>query len=565
MPVGFAVAYGLTGRPTDSWKQVCDPHLISDLVVSVNKSKSIPTWVMIVVGWTLAVVALAGPAWDKEKTQLFRSVDATVIVFDLSRSMNSTDLAPSRLERARYKALELIENLDGQSVGLIAFAGDAFNVTPVSDDIRTVTHLIQSLQTDMVPLQGSNASLGLYRATELLKRSGFDSGNVILLTDGIDANAFDAARELVNDGYRLSVVGIGTSIGAPVRFQSGEYLKDSSGEFVVALLDRDALDNLAAIGGGKLTVISNEASDLQLPWSQSSQIAHSDFDGDQVATTQWKDRGAWFLLPLIFIFAFIFKRGWVLGIALIVFAIPFDKSMAFEWSHLWQRSDQRAAAAVASQTYDDPSLAAHSQWSGIAYYRNDDFEAAAQEFEKSTGKIARYNQANALAKSGDLQGAIDQYEQALEIDPQFDDAQFNLDLVKKLLEQNQTQGEQQQSQEGESQDAQSDQSEADELERMPQGSDSDEQSDEQQQSEAEQQRGQQSQGTSEMAQKEKLQDSEPASEENVNMQALLDEEHQQVIEQLLRQVNEDPGGLLRRKFYYEAQSREILPDVDQPW
>jgi len=563
-PLGLLVAYALTSRLSDSWTRVCDAHLLDEMMVNVQKTKSATAWMLIAGGWMLAVAALAGPAWDKHKTELYKSADATVIVFDLSRSMNSTDLTPSRLERARYKAIEAVENLQGQSVGLVAFAGDAFDVTPISDDIRTVTHLLQSLQTDIVPAQGSNASLGLNRAGELLKRSGFESGNVILLTDGVDADAFDAAQKLLTDGYRLSVVGVGTTIGAPVRLHSGDYLKDSAGEFVVALLDRDRLSELASVGGGKLTLISSESEDLNISSLLSSQSVRSDIDSDQVSTTKWKDQGAWLLLPLIAIFAFVFRKGWLLGFSLMIFALPSNESWALEWSDLWQRSDQRAAAAITAKDYNDPSLALHSDWNAIARYRENDFERAAEEFEKLPGSTARYNQGNALAKSGDLPGAIEQYEAALRIDSEFDDAKFNLELIRQMLDE-QSESEQNQSQGEESQDARSGKSQDEELRQMPQGSDSDEHLGEQQRSESAQRPGQQSQGASEMTDDEKVDDAQASADENINLQALVDEENLQVIEQLLRQVNDDPGGLLRRKFYYDAQSRGRTPAVDEPW
>ena len=564
LPLGVLLAYWITRNPSDSWRRVCDSHLLDDLLVDVKKTSSLLTWCLVMVGWTLATVALSGPAWDREKTELYQNVDATVVVFDLSRSMNSTDSLPSRIERARYRALEIIESMSNRSVGLVAFAGDAHDVTPVSDDVATVAHLIRSLHTDIMPIQGSNASEGLNRAKQLLKRSGYETGTVVLLTDGIDSAAFAEAQQLRNDGYQLSVIGIGTSIGAPVRLADGEYLRDSSGEFIIAAVDQRSLQELAVTGGGKFSLISNEASDFDLAGLQVSRDARESYDSEQIETVQWLDRGAWFLLPLLPMAALLFRKGWLLTVVFICVAFP-DDLMAFEWNDLWKRSDQRAASAVISGNFEDPSISSSSQWNGIARYRQNEFDQAAKEFAKASDSVAHYNHGNALAKSGDLLAAVEQYEHALKNDPEFEDAQFNLALVQKLLEHEQMQSDQQEGEQQQQENSQQSDSRNDEVEAMPRGSGSEELQNEDNQQEADERSGQQSLGNSDDSEEEKYDDAKASSEEDVKLQVALEEEQLQVLEQLLRQVEDDPGALLRRKFHYETHSRQRLPTEDQPW
>ena len=563
LPIGAVLAYWVTRKRSDSWKRICDPDLLQHLIVAGDKRSVVLTQCVVFAGWMVAVVALAGPAWDKENAQLYQSVDAMVIVFDLSRSMNSTDVLPSRLERARYKAIQIIESDHDQAVGLVAFAGNAFDVAPVSDDIATVTHLVQSLLTSVMPIQGSNASEGLFRAEQLLRNSGYTTGSVVLLTDGVDSAAFDAAIDLLRKGYRLSVIGVGTKTGAPVRLEGGEFLKDRLGEFVLAPVDQDRLAELAYAGGGTLTLIAGEGEDSVQPQTRFTATKLDAVDGRQASTVNWKDRGPWFLVLLIPLVALMFRRGWLLAAAWIVMAAP-QESSAFDWIDLWQRSDQQAADAIVSGQYDDDVLSSHPEWKGIAHYRQDQFDQAVTEFRKSSDKIALYNQGNSLAKMADFQGAISQYEVALAIDPDFEDAQFNLDLLKRLMEQQQKEGGQGESRDGQQGNMQDAENRDDGLEGTPPNLDQGDSQGSQKEGDLSQRSGRQSMGQ-EQSDEEALEDAEAGSKDNIVLQADLGEELNQVMEQWLRQIPDDPGGLLRRKFYYENELRDKVPEVTQPW
>ena len=533
IPVGFVLAFAVTRRHRNSWRRICDSKLFSELTLIGDRVSERMVGLSIVVGWLLAVIALAGPAWDRDQNALYQSVDAMVVVFDLSRSMNSTDLLPSRLERARYKALEVIEAQQDKSVGLVAFAGDAFDVTPISDDIGTVSHLLRSLQIQMMPVQGSLASAGLYRAHQLLINSGYGRGAVVLLTDGVDEDAFSAAKSLRDDGFRLSVIAVGTAAGAPISLDNGDFLKDGTGKFVVAQVNVGSLVELANQGGGLFSLVSE-------PFTES--MLHTiDFGGDSVELTAnddsvvgWNDRGPWILLGLLPLVALIFRRGWILSI-LILLPVTSQDAYAFEWEDLWFRSDQQAAAAVRKEEFDNSRLAEHPEWNGIALYRQNRFEDATAEFSKSSDEVANFNTGNAKAKDGDLQGAIENYEAAIEIDPEFEDAQFNLDLVRKLLQEQQQRQRGRQDDSRESQDSNSQDNEAssDQLERSSPDS---------------------GQGGEEELERR----DEPRDEENqlASMEDSVDREQDQLMEQWLQKIQDDPTGLLRRRFYYEYQVRE---------
>ena len=542
IPVGFVLAFAVTRRHRNSWRRICDSELFSELSLISDRVSERMVGLSIVLGWLLAVIALAGPAWDRNQNALYQSVDAMVVVFDLSRSMNSTDLLPSRLERARYKALEVIEAQQGKSVGLVAFAGDAFDVTPISDDIGTVSHLLHSLQIQMMPVQGSLASTGLYRAHQLLNNSGYRRGAVVLLTDGVDEDAFSAAKSLTDDGFRLSVIAVGTVAGAPISVDNGDFLKDGDGNFVVAQVNVATLVKLANQGGGLFSLVSE-------PFTE-SMLHRINFGGESVELTanddssvDWNDRGPWILLGLLPLVALIFRRGWILSI-FILLPVTSQDAYAFKWEDLWLRSDQQAAAAVRMEDFDRSRLAEHPEWNGIALYRQNKFEEAAAEFSKSSDKVANFNTGNAKAKDGDLQGAIENYEAAIEIDPDFEDAQFNFDLVKKLLQelQRRQRSRQEDSRESQESNSQDNKATSDQLERSSPNT---------------------GQGEEETLE----QRDEPRDEENqlASIEDGVNREQVQLMEQWLQQIQDDPTGLLRRRFYYEYQKRERVERPAVAW
>ncbi len=533
IPLGLVLAYLVTRQDRDSWRRVCDRELLLHMIQTTARASQRLVWGSILVGWLLAVIAIAGPAWDRDQTSTYHSVDAMVVVFDLSRSMSSIDLQPSRLERARYKALEIVEAQQDKSVGLVAFAGDAFSVTPISDDIETVIHLLQSLQIRMMPIQGSMASQGLRQAHRLLTKSGYPSGTVVLVTDGIDDQAFAAAESLRQHNYRLSVIAAGTPAGSPIRLDNGDFLKDAAGNFIVSPVDHEHLAELASVGGGQFSQVTEPISESML---QAIIFGADSIEStsDNVASVSWNDRGPWFLVLLLPLVAIIFRRGWILSVIVLLPLSP-QQSYAMEWEDLWQRSDQQAKAALERGDLTDTRLADHPDWHGIALYRQDYYNQAAAAFGHLNGKIAKFNHGNALAKAGELEAAIERYESALEIDPNFEDAKFNLEVVKKALQQEQQRQQGRQNETRENQDSQSANAEesADQPERIPP---SDDRSDSEQQADQD--------------------DSRELAEQSAQAQDSTDEEQNQLMEQWLREIPDDPAGLLRRRFHFEYQQRD---------
>jgi len=446
-----------SGEQSSPWRKVCDARLLPYLLDRNGERRShLPLW-LLAIGGLFAVVALADPVWEQQPQPVFRNEASRVIVLDLSNSMLSPDLAPSRLVRARYKVADILkQNLDGQT-GLVVFAGDAFTVAPLTHDTDTIQALLSPLQPALMPAQGSRVDLGLLQAAKLMQQAGVQQGDILLLTDGFDGErALDAAKQVYQEGYRVSVLGVGTDAGAPVPTGNGGFLRDQRGEMVLPVLQQDALRQLAAAGGGDYTVITSGADDVRFLLSNMTpqQLAERT-EASGMHTDMWESNGPWLAVLLLPLAALAFRRGWLLVLVLLVggtVSVP-QPAMAMSWDDLWLRPDQQAAHALqdgdpeqAAQLARDPALR------GTAEYKAGNYEAALQSFSTQTDVDADYNQGNALAQLQRYEEAIAAYDRALEKQPQMPDALHNKAEVEKLLQQQQQQQQQDdQQQQGEQQ------------------------------------------------------------------------------------------------------------------
>jgi len=193
-----------------NWRSVISPDLLPYLVGENAGDKARNLLPLIIVGWLLAVLAAAGPSWQKIPQPIHQKQDALVILLDLSYSMKSTDLAPSRVDRARQKILDLLALRREGQTGLVAYAGDAHVVTPLTDDTDTIANLIPALNPDMMPVPGSALASAVEEGIGLLHSAGIRKGRMLLVTDGVgDSELERAAKRVREAGVRLSVDGCG--------------------------------------------------------------------------------------------------------------------------------------------------------------------------------------------------------------------------------------------------------------------------------------------------------------------------------------------------------------------
>ncbi len=567
-----------------NWQSVIDPVLMPFVLSrSPGRGRDDRWWLLGLCG-VIAGVALAGPAWQRIEQPVFRAQQALVLALDLSRSMDAQDIAPSRISRAKLKILDILEHRKSGQTALLVYSANAFTVTPLTEDTDTIALLVNSLSTDIMPSRGSYPEVAIRKGRQLLDQASAGYGEVLLITDGGSSPAAEAAaRDLRSAGYSLSVLGVGTRAGAPIPRASGGFVTDNRGKIAVPRLEVSGLRGLAQVGGGRYSQLSADDRDLDFLLSgEIAGIGAAAGDG-ALATDRWREEGPWLLLLLLPLAALAFRRGWML--VAIIFLLPLPQpAVAASWSDLWLNKDQQAQAQLEE---GNASIAAelfeNSDWQAVARYRAGDYAGSAAKFAAGGGDSRNiYNLGNAMALQGELDSAIDAYEQVLEIDPDDDDAKYNLELVKSLKDQQeqqqQNQGDDQSSAENPGGEGEQSDSESQADQQGSEGQ-SESQSDSQESESIE--RGDEEMSAEDMqALRDELQRAadEAARGEQQDSAAELAErrqqqEQQQAMEQWLRRVPDDPGGLLRRKFRHQYQrsgkdqdGNSIWPDNEvQPW
>lgn len=566
-------------QPQSAWQHWIAPHLQKELLTVPARQQQKPVLWLLLTIWLLSVIALAGPSWQRLPMPVFQLKKATVILMDMSMSMRATDLSPDRFTQSRFKALDYINGIKEGELALVSFAGDAFVISPLTQDHNNVRLLLPELSPDIMPVQGSNLEAALVLADQLLKQGGYVQGDVVLFTDGFASSDYTRLRELMDNWpHRLSVLAFGTAQGAPVRLSNGELLKDRQGAIVLPRVPLVQLQQLAELRSGVFAVAGSEDNDVEALLALKPLDKKTDSDEQQkLFGDQWQDNAVylvWLVLPFAL---WLHKRG-ALTVFVLVLFMP--KAEAFEWSDLWQTQQQKAQESYqqgdyssAWQNFEDPL------WKGNAAYKAEDYAAAEQSYRQLDTADSLYNLGNSLAQQKKYQDAIEAYQQALTKNPELDKAQQNMNTVKKALEQQEQQqkgeGEQQDQQQGDPSGEEGEGSESKEQSKQQSSQQSSEQQSDAQNNDAasqkdqppgqteQQQKQQEQQQAAEQAEQNKEdKDSKEAQQQKAISEAWpnANAEQSQQLDNLLRKVQDDPSLLLRRKMAIEYQKRRY----DQP-
>lgn len=623
-----AIALHRSRAHAADWSRVISPQLLPWLLDGDNahpNTRKLPLIALVL--WLLAAFALSGPSWKDIPVPVQKNEQALVILLDLSPSMLAEDLKPSRLVRARLKLLDLLKTRDEGVSALIAYAGDAHTVTPLTDDTRTITALVPALTPNIMPISGNAPEAAVEKALELLANAGYQNGDIFMISDGLPESAAIAiSRQLkASNATTLSVLGVGTAEGAPIPEQAGGFYKDRSGTIVIARYDDKELRQLANRHRGIYVGLDNGESDIKRLQSFFSARRDNTQMRELERTFDIReDKGYWFALLLLPFAILAFRRNLLALIILLPLLSSPPTASALEWSELWLRADQRGSKTLEQ---GDPAAAqqqfTHPDWQASAAYRNGDYETAARLFEKNSGADGHYNRGNSLAQTGDYDEAIAAYDQALKLNPQLEDAAHNRKLLETLKRQ-QEQKQDQNASDSESSDSQdpdsqnpnsqnsgnrhSENSDKDSQNTAPQsGQHSQDKPEESAENSSEQNPNSESQAdngsdinnsnTNKPDNTDESKDTtgkEPAENNEANLSGTQSEqgnaseteqntsengtatglsdsrseEQKQAHEQWLRSLPDDPGSLMRRKFLYEAQTRPPqtpTPTGDQRW
>ena len=588
------------------WRKAINGTLLPHLLDSAAGKRQGWPMFFILLAWLMSCISLAGPTWEKLPQPVQKKENALVIIQDLSLSMYAKDLSPNRISRSQHKLVDLLKQRKEGTTALVVYSGDAHVVSPLTDDSNTIASMVPSLSPGIMPSYGSNVVAAVKMALQLLKDAGVSRGRILLVTDEVDeADADEVSKVLQGKNVEFLVLGVGTADGGPIPKNDGGFWKDSTGNIIVPRLNRDVLKKLARRNNGRYIDIQLDDHDIEYLLAAGSLIPEKDeyrqIDRD---FDQWKEMGPWLLLPVLPVLLLAFRKGWLL-VFILVLSCWTSESNAMTWQDLWQRKDQQAAKALNS---DDPATAAKlfktPSWKGVAEYQSKDFSAAAETFGQNETADSYYNKGNALAKAGNFEEALKAYDKALQLNPDMKDAQFNKELLEQLKQQQEKQknkGQDQNSgdrQEQKSNNQQDDKGQNSQDKGQDQQGNTNQDQDKQQQgkqagkqqneqaSQADNQQAEQGQKNDDennageqqeqqMKQGQETADNESAQDKNKQAagdagekdaddqqkenaiqsadKGKMTNEEKQAMEQWLRQVPDDPGGLLRRKFEYESR------------
>lgn len=583
LPVILALAL-YRQRRSDVWRTAVDAHLLPHLLSASARRRARLPWAVLL-GWTLAALAMAGPSWRQQAQPMFQASAPLLVVLDLSSRITATDLPPSRLLQVRAKVGELLRARQGGQVGLVVYADDAYTVAPLTDDGSNVALYLDALSPDVMPRDGQRADRGIDWATRLMRQIGALRGQILLVTDQADGEAGLAAAQARGLGLQVSVLGLGTPAGAAYR--------DGSGQIRQAALDEGSLRAVATAGGGRYARIAADDSDLRALGvldAREGSAAQRPGEGKQ-----WRDEGFWLLPPMMLLALLAFQRRALLAAVLAVGLLPWMGQVQAQapasavpaappaQGTLWKRSDQLQHQRLAE---------------GVQAYRSGDFASARKQFEGIDNDAGWYNLANTLARQGNYDDAIAAYDRALTLHPGMADAVANRAVVDAARKRKQSGG-QGQDQQKPPQNGQQKQPQNGQGQQNPQGQQP--QQGQQNPGQGQPQPGQQGQpkpgddkSPSNPQPGERGRDGQqaPPQVEDAKAQAQADEqqrqrmqqamqqaregkgeqdgkpmpgsdgttprqrEEQQAVEAWMRRVPDDPGALLRAKFQLENERRK---------
>ncbi len=541
----------------DSLKQLekfIDKHLIPHLLKAAsektkNKAFNLLIWSLVA---TLFAFALAGPRSNQREITTFTKDQSLVILLDLSESMNAQDVFPSRLKLAKQKIEDLLNLSKGVKIGLVAFAADPHMIAPMTDDKETIRHLLSSLTTDLVFIQGSHLSAALEMADKMLESTNGQNKAIAIISDGgfEDGSAIKTAKAIHEKGITLYTIGVGTLEGAPLKNRSGIVIK-KGGVPLISKLEKEKFQEISTIGRGRYFDAdhSNDLTQIFEDLKIKSELQQ------QTQKTQfiWEEQFYLFLLPLLPFFLVWFKRG---SVFLLLFLMPTfaEASIAdsfYNKETLSHQAFKKGEYEIAAEGFEDPYR------KGVAYYKMGDYKAAEEWFRKSNREEvalqASYNLGNALAQQNKLEEAVKTYEGVLEKSKDHLMAKENLEIVKKMLEEQKKENPPKNEEKKDSKDQSEEKQDSDKgSDEKKDSSEKNEEEKQEKQNEEKANSQEEKQNSLKEEEKESKEGKEDRSEEELNADLWLD------------QIKNDQTAFLKNKFYLESKKMKTKEEIN-PW
>ncbi len=390
-----------------SWQKVIDKRLLAYLLVKCSAQKRKLYVMGSFLAMVIAIIAASGPSFQKIEVPAFEIQNPLIIALNMSSDMKETDIAPNRLSRAKYKIDDLLNLLKGMQAGLMVYSSEPFVISPLTDDMKILQNLLPAINYDIMPANGDRLDRAIKLGVERIKASGFNNGNMIIFTPDVGQKfdlAISEAKSALAQNVKINIIGVASKVN-------------------------EKLEMVASAGGGDYWNIQND-DNMLLSFADKMQLENSAMEKGKNLRSIWLDAG-WYLLivPLVYCLM-LFRKG------ILVIGFLFVCSNAY--AGFLYSANQEAFKAYKNGDYATAvEKFENENWQASSYYKLGDYQKSYELFAKDNSVTGLYNQGNALAKGGKIADAIKKYEEVLKINPNHEDAKFNLEYLKKQQNQQQ--------------------------------------------------------------------------------------------------------------------------------
>ncbi len=479
-------------------ERFASPHLLGSLCANISARRRIVKKVLVLVAIACCFTALARPQYGYKWIEVKRKGIDILFAVDTSKSMLAEDVRPNRLQRAKFAILDFVGQLEGDRVGILPFAGSAFLMCPMTIDYSAFEDSLGAIDTSVIPRGGTDLATAITEA-ELVLSNDANHKILVLLTDGenLEGDVIEAAKAAAEKGMTIYTVGVGTTTGELIPLtRNGKtgFVKDASGRFITSQLDEKMLAEIAEVTGGLYVPLGVRGEGLETIYQKKLSLIPK----EELAEKRHKVPLERFVWPLGAAIAVLMLEFLVGGrksrrslrnpfiktagrrvrksAALLLFFVLLQGSFEAEASKgedAYREGDYLTAAAFYDEELQKTPTDARLHFNyGTAAYKNNLYEDAAKAFNEAlkTDDLglqaeAYYNRGNALFQRGGetlqtdpkhtmeiWQQAVDSFDGSLQLDSVNDDARYNLELVKKKLEELQEQQKNQEQQDQEQKD-----------------------------------------------------------------------------------------------------------------
>lgn len=289
-------------RTRQKLKRLGDPALVKQLVPESSKAKRVTKFILFLFGLSFLILGICNLQTGSKIQEVKREGADIMVCLDVSNSMLAQDLSPNRLERAKLALENMIDKLQGDRLGIIVFAGEAYVQLPITTDYSSAKLFLESINTRMVPVQGTNIADAIKKASESFGKDEGKNKAIVVITDGenneeANESAEDAAKEAADKHIVIHTIGVGSEGGVPIPnvidgVVSG-YKKDNAGNTVVTKLDPKILQNIAGATNGVYVQASSSDLGLDAVMSKIAELDKKQMESKMY--TDYEDQFQWFL------------------------------------------------------------------------------------------------------------------------------------------------------------------------------------------------------------------------------------------------------------------------------